>query len=363
MKKIIFTVTNDLCYDQRMHRICGSLAAAGYQVVLVGFQKKNSVPLSPKNYKQIRLPCFFKKGKLFYLEYNLRLFIYLLFQRADCICAIDMDTIVPCYGVSRLKGIRRVYDAHEYFSQLNEVISRPLIYRFWHYLEKMMIPRFPKGYTVCQSLAKAFNEKFGVSYEVIRNVPILEPLPLREKVENTLLYQGAVNKGRGLDNVVAALQQTKVVLWVCGEGNFMRQMKEAVTRHEVSDKVIFWGMLNPDDLKQKTAAAWIAINPFEKTGLNQFLSLSNKFFDYLHARLPQITMNYPEYRHYNQQYEVALLIDDLNPDTIAKAINRLISDVSLYNKLVANCTKAREEWNWQREEKNLLLFYQKLFHE
>jgi len=312
---------------------------------------------------QIRLPCFFKKGKLFYLEYNLRLFIYLLFQRADCICAIDMDTIVPCYGVSRLKGIRRVYDAHEYFSQLNEVISRPLIYRFWHYLEKMMIPRFPNGYTVCQSLAKAFNEKFGVSYEVIRNVPILEPLPLREKVENTLLYQGAVNKGRGLDNVVAALQQTKVVLWVCGEGNFMRQMKEAVTRHEVSDKVIFWGILNPDDLKQKTAAAWIAINPFEKTGLNQFLSLSNKFFDYLHARLPQITMNYPEYRHYNQQYEVALLIDDLNPDTIAKAINRLISDVSLYNKLVANCTKAREEWNWQREEKNLLLFYQKLFHE
>lgn len=346
-----------------MHRICGSLAAAGYRVLLIGLLKKDSPPLPPKNFEQKRLYCLFQTGKLFYIEYNIRLFFFLLLQKADCICAIDLDTILPCYWISRLKRIKRVYDAHEYFSQLEEVISRPLIYSFWHRIEQWMLPRFPFGYTVCFSLASQFQEKYGVQYEVIRNVPLLEPLPAMRKEQKVLLYQGAVNKGRGLEKLAAALTQTDAQLWICGNGNFFRQMQEAVKRYQVSDKVIFWGMLSPEELKLKTSAATLAINPFERTGLNQYLSLSNKFFDYIHQGLPQITMNYPEYRQYNEQYEVALLMDNLEPETISSFINQLLSDRVLYEKLKSNCLKAREEWNWQLEEKKLLRFYQNLFYE
>ena len=74
MKRIYFTVTNDLTYDQRMHRICTSLAENGYDVTLVGFIKKDSVPLKKEKFRQKRLSCLFKKGKLFYAEYNTRLF-------------------------------------------------------------------------------------------------------------------------------------------------------------------------------------------------------------------------------------------------------------------------------------------------
>ncbi len=44
MKKIVFTVTNDLTYDQRMHRICSSLARAGYTVQLIGREKLLHTP-------------------------------------------------------------------------------------------------------------------------------------------------------------------------------------------------------------------------------------------------------------------------------------------------------------------------------
>ena len=109
VKKIIFTVTNDLNYDQRMQRICGTLADAGYNVLLVGRKLKDSPPLSGKNYKQQRLNCWFAKGKLFYAEFNTRLFFYLLFTKTDCLCAIDLDTILPVYYISKIKGIKRVY--------------------------------------------------------------------------------------------------------------------------------------------------------------------------------------------------------------------------------------------------------------
>ncbi|HJS53916.1 MAG TPA: hypothetical protein VJ765_05210, partial [Chitinophagaceae bacterium] len=95
MKKIIFTVTNELTYDQRMQRICSTLAGAGYDVLLVGRKLKTSPPLSNKHYGQRRLNCCFKKGKLFYTEFNIRLFFFLLFKKMDCICAIDLDTILP----------------------------------------------------------------------------------------------------------------------------------------------------------------------------------------------------------------------------------------------------------------------------
>ncbi len=298
---------------------------------------------------------------MFYTEFNIRLFFFLLFRRADCICAIDVDTMLPAFLVSKLKGIKRVYDAHEYFSQLNEVVSRPFVYKFWRWLERMMIPHFKNGYTVCQSLANEFRKYFNAEYEVIRNVPVLNEMTSAEKRKNVLLYQGAVNQGRGLEKLVAAMQDIDAVLWVCGDGNFMKKMKEAVNEFKVSEKIKFWGMLDPSDLKLKTAEAYIAINPFERKGLNQYLSLSNKFFDYIHSLLPQVTMNYPEYRAINNEIEIAVLIDDIEPENISKAVNKLLSDSQLYDRLRNNCMLAREKYKWQNEEKKLIGFYKKLF--
>ena len=113
MPQLYFTVTTDLSYDQRMIRICSSLAHAGYTVTLVGRSKSDSISLSSgQAFLQKRIKCLFQKGKLFYAEYNFRLFFYLLLKKMDGICAIDLDTILPCYYISKLKKVKRVYDAH-----------------------------------------------------------------------------------------------------------------------------------------------------------------------------------------------------------------------------------------------------------
>src|SRR4030095_274695 len=337
VKKLIFTVTNDLNYDQRMQRICGTLADAGYNVLLVGRKLKTSLPLSKVNYQQQRLKCWFNKGKLFYSEFNIRLFFFLLFKKMDCICAIDLDTILPCYYISILKGVKRVYDAHEYFSQLDEVVSRPKIYRFWHRIEKKMIPKFKNGYTVCDSLAEEFKKNYNANYKVVRNVPSLIESNEQIRPEDVVIYQGAVNKGRGLDKLVLAMKNVNAKLWVCGNGNFIDEMTSVVQANDLSGKVIFFGMLSPEELKKRTVQAYIAVNPFERTGLNQYLSLSNKFFDYIHAGIPQVTMNYPEYKKINDQFKIAELIGDLSPEAIAGAINRLINNKELYLQLKQNC--------------------------
>ena len=71
-------------------------------------------------------------------------------------------------------------------------------------------------------------------------------------------------------------------------------------------------------------------------------------------------MKYPEYEQVNREYEVAVLISSLEPQTIAEAINRLLNDDALYSRLHNNCMEARNVYNWQAEEKKLLTFYRNI---
>src|SRR6476620_6471580 len=103
MFDIILVVTNELSYDQRMSRICTSLALAGYRVLLIGRNTKRSIPLAPQPFQQKRLNLLFSRGKLFYLEFNIRLGVYLALKKSRVLCAIDLDTILPCYFISRIK--------------------------------------------------------------------------------------------------------------------------------------------------------------------------------------------------------------------------------------------------------------------
>jgi glycosyltransferase involved in cell wall biosynthesis len=209
---------------------------------------------------------------------------------------------------------------------------------------------------VSEGIATEFNKRYGVQYKVIRNLPLLRDLPNVAR-QQFILYQGAVNEARGFEFLIPAMQWVNHKLVICGDGNFMARLKELVSEHMMEHKVELKGMLPPDELRKISAGAGIGIALAEKEGLNQYLALPNKFLDYIHAGLPQVTMNYPEYRQINQQYEVAVLINDLEPRQIADAMNNLLGDAVLYRRLQENCLKAREKLNWQQEEMKLLDFY------
>jgi len=362
LKQIVFTVTNDLNYDQRMIRICTSLARNGYSIILVGRKNRNSLPLQQQPFQQKRLHVFFQRKFFFYCEYNFRLFFYLLFVRADAFCCIDLDTMLPVYYAGKLRKKKLVYDAHEYFSQQKEIVTRPKIYKVWYWIERNFVPRFRNGYTATQSITDEFAKKYQLNYATIRNLPLAQtgeqPLNKSQKI---ILYQGAINEARGFELLIPAMQKVNAVLHIYGDGNFVPQLNKLIAVYNVESKVKFFDKLLPQQLKAITHQAYIGLNLVENTGLNQYYSLANKFFDYIQALVPQVTMDFPEYRKINERYQVALLILNLTEENIATSLNRLLDDKKLYAQLQHNCSKARAELNWENEEKNLWLFYKQLF--
>ena len=362
-KRVYCTVTNDLNFDQRMIRICTSLANAGFSVTLVGREDRGSLPLDNRPYRQHRLKMWTRRGKLFYVEFHFRLFVYLLGRKMDVICAIDLDSILPCYFVSRLRRIPRVYDAHELFCEMQEVMSRPFIHRMWKKVERFAVPRFRIGYTVSGQIAGEFCRNYGVEYVVIRNVPLLEQddVPrVRTSAERYILYQGAVNEGRCFETLIPAMQHVPARLMICGDGNFMEKAQELVRRHGLEEKIDFRGYIRPEELKVVTRSAWCGITLFERRGLSNYYSLANRFFDYMHAGIPQLAMNYPAYREINNCYPIAVLIDEPGVREVADALNELLTNPDLYQSLSEGCKQARLRYNWQEEEKILIRLYQEV---
>lgn len=341
-----------------MNRICSSLAENGYTVTLVGFKRRSSLALKKESFQQHRLSLFFTKGKLFYAECNVRLFFYLLFKKMEGICAIDLDTILPCLFISKLKRVPRVYDAHELFTETKEVIRRPAIKKLWTRIEKYAVPKFRSGYTVSESIAEEFYRRYKVNYTVIRNLTRLrtEPLPVNER--KNVFYQGAVNEARAFEFLIPAMKMVDTKLVICGDGNFMNQLKELIREHGIDDKVELKGMLLPEQLWKESLDAKVGITIIENDGMNQYFSLPNKFFDYIHAEIPQVAVNYPEYKRINDKFEVAILLDSTEPEIIAAAINNLLHNDVVYKRLQKNCSMARQTLNWKEEEKKLLKVYQ-----
>jgi len=364
MAHIIFAVTSDLTYDQRMQRICRSLARAGYEVTLLGRRRPHSRPLKAEPYHQLRLQGQYDRGKLFYLEYNLELFRYLRAHSFDAICAVDLDTIVPALLAARLAGAPCVYDAHEYFTEVPEIIRRPVIKRFWEAVGQLSIPHVDYAYTVGPALAELLEARYGVPFTAIRNAPqrrlppVLNSLPERP----IILYQGVLNEGRGLAQAIQAMEYLpEAELWLAGEGDLSRELRQLTERLRLQERVRFLGFLRPDDLWQLTSSASIGINLLESNGLSYYYSLANKAFDYIQAALPSLQMDFPEYRRLNDEYHVFYLLDQLTPERIALALRRLLKEKELYLRLQRNCRRAAETLHWEHEEAKLLAFYRRIF--
>lgn len=359
---ITLFATTDLNFDQRLQRIASSLQNDGFEVKLVGRELKKSPPIIAANFQQVRFKCFFNKGVLFYLEFNFRSFIYLLKHKTDIATANDLDTVLGVYsGAWFSKKSRLVFDAHEYFTEVPELSKRGFKKKIWSWVEKTFVPKFDAHYTVNKSLAHIFEEKLAVNFAVVRNITVLQKNKnvYQKKEDRFILYQGALNKGRGLEALIAAVPKLKYPLVLAGDGDVKTELEKQVQNLKLGSKVVFKGKISPKELRKLTTKAYIAVNLLENNSLNYYYSLANKFFDYAHAEIPQVGMNFPEYKILNKQYEVSVLIKNLDEAAIVNAFKKLDNE-NFYKELKSNCKALKKEYHWHNEELSLLALYRKL---
>ena len=365
--KAIVSVINDLVTDQRVHRTCTALHRMGFEVLLVGRRKHDSLPLAEREYATHRMKLRAEKGVWFYVFFQWRLLRFLMKNKADVYVANDLDTLWPNYMVSKWRKKPLVYDTHEIFTEVPELVNRRFKQNTWKRLERRLFPKLKHVFTVNDSIAEWYEKEYGIRPRVVRNIPPLGAHVSRQltrkevhlpEFKKIILLQGAgINVHRGAEEAVQAMKYLdNAVLLIIGGGDVIHVLKERAEQLHLEEKVIFIGKLPPDELRAWTRLADIGITLDKDTNINYRFSLPNKIFDYIHAGLPVLASDLVEVRKVVETWNVGRITPDHAPETIARMLQEMLESPE-YEVWKENARKAAAELNWEREEEELRKVY------
>ncbi len=356
MRRVYIAVINDLVTDQRLQRVASLFVDQGYKVRCIGRRLRESPSAGSLPFDTKRFRMIFTRGPLFYACFNLRLFFTLLFSRRPVLMiANDLDTLPAVFFAGRLRRIPLIYDSHELFTQVPELIHRKRVQRIWKGIEGFLLPRIRNAVTVSYPIAEIYRRLYGVRFRVVRNVPrrIEKPVPKSAVSEYTgkqlIIYQGALNMGRGLELMIETMKfLDNVNLLIVGNGDIEKDLKAMVEKEGLTQKIHFKGRLTPNDLAPLTAGCDLGISLEEDLGLNYRYALPNKLFDYIQARIPVLCSALPEMARIVETYGVGVATRERNPEQLAAVIRYMLKERSTGGWMEA-LDMAAEVLCWEEE--------------
>ncbi len=366
MKKLVVSVINDLVTDQRVHRVCMSLTEMGFLVLLVGRKLKDSLPMQQRPYVCKRMKLLFSGGPLFYLEFNIRLFFFLLFKAVDILHANDLDTLAANYLVSKIRKKELVYDSHEYFTGVPELAEAGLKRKVWKSLEAFILPGLKYSFTVNDSIARLYRKEYGIDMQVMRNVPAYREHKINKSRrelglpdKRIILLQGAgINIQRGVEEMICAMKYIPdAVFIIIGGGDVMHKLRKLTEVEGVTEKVLFIPKQPFEKLYEYTVHADLGISIDKDTNINYRYSLPNKLFDYIHARIPVLVSDLPEVAGIVKEYKVGSVLKKHDPLYIAKQINYLFDNAGELASYKENTKFASSRLCWENESNVLKKVY------
>lgn len=374
MTLAIVSVTNDLTTDQRVDRTCRTLVKMGYHTLLVGRLRSGSLELAPRSYDTKRLRLHFDKGPLFYAEFNIRLFFFLLGRRSDLLVSNDLDTLPATFLAYRIRSIfshggkkgrhaQHLHDCHEYFRGVPELVGRKRVTLAWKWMEDRIFPRLKHVIAVNGSVARLYEEEYGIPVGVVRNMPFRkEPVEGISRAaagigegQRVILYQGAVNVDRGLEEAVLAMKhvQADAVLLIAGTGDIFDGLHRLVKDHGLEARVSILGQIPFQELHRITVLADLGLSIEKDVSINYRLCLPNKLLDYIQARVPVLVSPFPEMEVIVTGYGIGEFITGHEPETLAAHFDRMLSNPEGLAAYRLNLEKAAAELCWENEQNTL----------
>ena len=366
-------------HDARVTKEARTLVEAGNQVVIFALKSKGTKTLEERDgflIKRIKIYSryWLPKGGIFfaikYLEYVFQNVRTLWSERFDVYHAHDLETLPLAYILSTLNKKPFIYDSHELYIERENI--KGILKRVWHRIEKILAPRPNKSIIVCDSLGEIYARRYRVPKpEIIKNCQypntqvrkdVLRNILSIPKKDKIIIYLGEIASRRGVDVMIDAMNYLEGKdLVLIGQGDYRFFLREKVKTHQKSDKIFVLDPVPWETLADYTASADLGVFLGQNVCLNVYYILPNKLFEFLSAGLPVVVSDFPEMHRVVIENNVGLVVNEHDAIAAAEAINRILDDRSLYNKMSNNAKRVIiEKYNWQIEGQKLLQLYKNL---
>lgn len=303
-------------------------------------------------------------------------------RRFDVVWANDYSTIHPAREIARKTGAKLVYESHEiWLETVNQffpsgaALPRALAFRAIIGICRAIGARKEPKMTADADVLITANESYRAVLQkrlgrddiaVVLNCPELGDLGVSDRIrdetglapsDRVVLYQGVMNAGRGLRELVLSAGQFphEVRLVMLGHGVLESSLRRLVQESGLTDRVLMLGSVPHADLPHWTASADLGVLILDPINLSKRLSLANKIFEYMAAGIPILTTDLPENRRIIEECECGWLVRDRDPETLAQTVARILEDPAEMKRRGTNGRRWFEQrYNWERESTELL---------
>jgi glycosyltransferase involved in cell wall biosynthesis len=182
--------------------------------------------------------------------------------------------------------------------------------------------------------------------------------------ERVILSHGALKDGRGIPELLAAIQNVPgATLVLMGYGPLADQIADTIESDPTLRKrARLLPAVPPDTLLDWVASADLVAMPIQPTTLNHRLTTPNKLFEAIAVGVPVVASDLPGMASIVSSIECGVLVDPTDPQSIASGCRTLLAE----EPDVATARRARilaaahETYNWERQLDTLLAEYGRL---
>ncbi len=372
-RRVLFCRSNPVAPDPRVEKAADALAAAGYDVQILCWDRSGDLPVKElvKGIPCFRMPIRARFGSGMgnfpaLLRWQWALLNWLISHHAeyDLIHACDFDTVLPAILAKMLFGKIVVYDIFDFYA--DHLRATPGWIKRVIRVADLRAMKLVDGVIVSDEWRW---EQIGIAPPKKSAVICNTPQDVRHHLETEnqpdprrtlrLVYVGLLQVERGLRDILSLLEEHPN--WHLDLAGFGGDQEQILRISSTLANVTWHGRIPYQQALTLTSAADVVLALYDPAFAHHRYASPNKLFEAMMLGKPVIVAENTHIDRIVSQEKCGLVVKYGDLSALTDALGRLHGDDSLHRKLGANGRKAYESrYNWSQMRDRLLHLYARL---
>jgi glycosyltransferase involved in cell wall biosynthesis len=266
------------------------------------------------------------------------------------------DIFVAISSLFLPRRIKFIFSEHSNYNRRRSI-------KFFKVIDGFTYSRYGKIVCISKQVREALIKwcpEIAHKIIIIKNaIPITKKFNSEENKIYDVIFVGRLERVKGVDILLKAIQILKekhyrnLRVAIVGDGSLMESLKKLALRYRINENIDFLGV-RKDVLKlMRKSLIFVLPSMWEGFGLVLLEAMS--------VGTPVVATKVGGIPEIIEDNKDGILLEPENPEELAKAILRLLSDVNLRSLISSNAyKKVKEEYSIEKYTKTLLSLYKEL---
>jgi len=272
------------------------------------------------------------------------------------------------------RAVKLIYDSHEYVQGLGTF--SPHVVAGWASLEREYIDRADRIITVSPGIAAMLTRDYHLETApvVVMNIPpvvrggtttVRGAAGVGEN-DPLVVYSGGISQVRGIHTLVEAvgrLDGVHLALVIPARYQYVLDLEEKARKGGYADRLHTVPYVEPQHVVGFLESATVGASPIVSGPINHEVTLPNKIFEYMHARLPIVISDCKAMSDFVKDLEIGEVFVSEDVGSLTTTLSYVLANLSEYHAAYDRQPDLLERYSWRTERRKLFAVYRDMLGE